>query len=420
MLFFYVRHGDPIYDPDSLTPLGERQAEAVAKRLAMHGVHKIYASTSNRAMMTAEPTCEILKMDKTLVDFANEHYAWQQLTVNQKDGGCKWAFDDKETKKLFTDPEVLGLGHNWYDHPAFANTKFKEGIERIQNASDEFFKALGYEHIKGTGVYKVVEPNAARVAMFAHQGFGLAFLSCILEVTNGVFLASGNISLPLIAGIIGFGGLCGHCQVMPYLVKLRLRYKYFFVARVVSGALSVIYCKFLTDIFPVSYEVISIGTLPSQRASAVSSAVSIGMLFTAGLFLLGDSAVINIKRKQTIPVGGESQRQDTKGDGKSLPVERSKTLSPEMHGITVKKNGTVPVNGLQVLKLRRADKGQRLLRAGAGKLIVFTGKCKSHVFKLLRLENIGIRFRRHHLRWGVGRLLPVRSLNCAGGCGNEV
>ena len=126
------------------------------------------------------------------------------------------------------------------------------------------------------------------------------FLSCILEVTNGVFLASGNISLPLIAGIIGFGGLCGHCQVMPYLVKLRLRYKYFFVARVVSGALSVIYCKFLTDIFPVSYEVISIGTLPSQRASAVSSAVSIGMLFTAGLFLLGDSAVINIKRKQTI------------------------------------------------------------------------------------------------------------------------
>ena len=31
MLFFYVRHGDPIYDPDSLTPLGHRQAEAVAK-----------------------------------------------------------------------------------------------------------------------------------------------------------------------------------------------------------------------------------------------------------------------------------------------------------------------------------------------------------------------------------------------------
>ena len=61
MLFFYVRHGDPIYDPDSLTPLGHRQAEAVAKRLALYGLDEIYASTSNRAVLTATPTSEILK-----------------------------------------------------------------------------------------------------------------------------------------------------------------------------------------------------------------------------------------------------------------------------------------------------------------------------------------------------------------------
>lgn len=33
MLLFYIRHGDPIYIPDSLTDLGKRQAEAVARRL---------------------------------------------------------------------------------------------------------------------------------------------------------------------------------------------------------------------------------------------------------------------------------------------------------------------------------------------------------------------------------------------------
>ena len=32
MLFFYVRHGDPIYNPDSLTPLGHEQAKALSKR----------------------------------------------------------------------------------------------------------------------------------------------------------------------------------------------------------------------------------------------------------------------------------------------------------------------------------------------------------------------------------------------------
>ena len=40
MIFFYVRHGDPIYNPDSLTPLGERQAEAVAKRLCGLEIYK--------------------------------------------------------------------------------------------------------------------------------------------------------------------------------------------------------------------------------------------------------------------------------------------------------------------------------------------------------------------------------------------
>ena len=29
MLFFYIRHGEPIYDPDSLTTLGHAQANAL-------------------------------------------------------------------------------------------------------------------------------------------------------------------------------------------------------------------------------------------------------------------------------------------------------------------------------------------------------------------------------------------------------
>ena len=60
MLFIYVRHGAPIYDPDSLTPLGHRQAEAVGKRLALYGLDRIYASTSARAIQTAKPAAELL------------------------------------------------------------------------------------------------------------------------------------------------------------------------------------------------------------------------------------------------------------------------------------------------------------------------------------------------------------------------
>ena len=34
MLLFFIRHGDPIYNPDSLTDLGKKQAEALVKRMA--------------------------------------------------------------------------------------------------------------------------------------------------------------------------------------------------------------------------------------------------------------------------------------------------------------------------------------------------------------------------------------------------
>ena len=182
MLFFYIRHGDPIYDPDSLTPLGERQAEAVAKRLSMHGIHKIYSSTSERAQLTAKPTCEMLKLEAELLDFCHEDHAWHTLTVLNENGARRWGFEDRNTRRLFNDPSMRALGDNWFDHPGLQGYCFKEGIHRIKRESDAFFAKLGYEHIDGTGTYKVIQSNAARVALFAHQGFGLAFLSAILDI----------------------------------------------------------------------------------------------------------------------------------------------------------------------------------------------------------------------------------------------
>ena len=41
---------------------------------------------------------------------------------------------------------------------------------------------LGYEHIPGTGAYKPVAPTEERVALFAHHGFGMSFLSCLLDI----------------------------------------------------------------------------------------------------------------------------------------------------------------------------------------------------------------------------------------------
>ena len=65
MILFIIRHGDPVYTPDSLTQKGRLQAEAVAKRLAVHGLDRIFVSPKGRARMTAQPTCELVQKPMT-------------------------------------------------------------------------------------------------------------------------------------------------------------------------------------------------------------------------------------------------------------------------------------------------------------------------------------------------------------------
>ena len=182
MIFYYVRHGDPIYDPDSLTELGHKQAAALAKRFSLYGLDEIYASTSIRAQQTAEPTCIALNKQKTLLDWANEGHAWWEFTIEKEGGGKEWAPFDKTYKQKLNEPSVLAMGNKWYDHPMFAKNAFKKGMERISKEADAFLLSLGFAHDREKGCYRVVKPNEKRVALFAHAGFGMAFLSSILDI----------------------------------------------------------------------------------------------------------------------------------------------------------------------------------------------------------------------------------------------
>ena len=182
MLLFFIRHGDPCYDPDSLTPLGHRQAEAIGRRLARYGVDKIYASPMVRAMQTAKPCAEMLSKEINVLDFASEQHAWDELTLINEAGRRTWACSHAPTVEKFMDPEVRALGMRWYDHPMFAENTYKQGMERIAREADAWLKGFGYERTEREGVYNAVAPNDQRIALFAHAGFGTAFMSHLLGI----------------------------------------------------------------------------------------------------------------------------------------------------------------------------------------------------------------------------------------------
>lgn len=218
MIFYYIRHGDPIYDPDSLTQLGKRQAEAVGKRLSQHGIDKIFASTSNRAILTATPLSEITKKEIVTLDFCNESHAWDDFAIPYDEGKYTWAFAHSETKKLFASKTISALGDRWYEYEGFKNYNFKRGVERINRESDLLLLSLGYKHIREEGSYKAVSHNNERVALFAHQGFGLAFLSSILDIPYPTFSSRFDMSHTAVT-IIEFSPMDNEGTVIPKVLS---------------------------------------------------------------------------------------------------------------------------------------------------------------------------------------------------------
>lgn len=186
MLFFFVRHGEPIYNPDSLTDLGKQQAQALAKRFERKGLDRIYCSTSDRAIMTAEPTLKALGKTPMLLNWAHESIAWQYMSVEEGEGRT-WVFHKKEYVELLNSPEIASMGKNWVEHPEFEWRRFREAGWYYEKEFSDFFTSLGYKYNEKDGSFKVVKENKERVALFAHQGFGFLFLSWITNIPYPLF-----------------------------------------------------------------------------------------------------------------------------------------------------------------------------------------------------------------------------------------
>ncbi len=181
MFLFYVRHGQPDYGRDGLTEDGKKQAKAVAERFAFSGLDKIYSSTLGRAMETAKYTADKLNLPIEGVGFAREDLAKQEFSI-ERNRKKNWCFYDEETLKLFASEEVENKGFEWYEHPLFKETDFKSGVLRVESAVNGFLKELGYERNEKTGRISARKHLYDRVALFAHGGFGMIFVSTLLHI----------------------------------------------------------------------------------------------------------------------------------------------------------------------------------------------------------------------------------------------
>ena len=185
MLLYIVRHGDPIYETDSLTERGKLQAEAVGKRMFDAKIDRIFSSPMGRAQETAEPACRLLGKTKQIEEWAHE-IEDERLTP----------FPDGIQKSITLVQNTYYLEKGNIDLPyekAFEcqginESQMKKAVDYIEEKGKAFLEGLGYK--EENGVYRILRKNDEKVALFCHAAFARAWISRLLHIPIHIMWAS--------------------------------------------------------------------------------------------------------------------------------------------------------------------------------------------------------------------------------------
>ncbi|MBR4942295.1 MAG: histidine phosphatase family protein [Clostridia bacterium] len=193
MLLYVIRHGDPDYSVDSLTPLGWRQAEAVGKRLASSGIDRVYSSPLGRAKDTAKPLCEMLHLELNVLDWLSEHEAWNDLSCENSEGKKFFVFNARPSSEFKSD-DMLYLSNEEYDLTnKTPGMSVQKAHKRIGEGSDKLMADLGYTRIS-RALYEATPGSDQRIAVFCHEGASMGWLSYLTGIPAHIFWSSFAIS----------------------------------------------------------------------------------------------------------------------------------------------------------------------------------------------------------------------------------
>ena len=185
MLLYIVRHGDPIYETDSLTERGMLQAKAVGKRMYDAKVDRIFSSPMGRAKETAEPACKLLELENNIEEWTHE-IGVEKLTPFP-DGKMKSITNVQNT--YFRENGNIDLPYDKaYECSGINETQMKAAVQYIEEHGNEFLLRLGYQ--EENGVYRILRNNEERIALFCHSAFAKAWLSVLLHIPIHIMWAS--------------------------------------------------------------------------------------------------------------------------------------------------------------------------------------------------------------------------------------
>ena len=174
MKLLIVRHGDPDYSIDSLTPTGWVEAELLSHRLSMLDVKQFYVSPLGRAQDTAKATLE--KMGRTAIV-----KPWlRELAVPKHARNGRNCFWDWLPQDWTENPDFYDLEKFW-NAPFFREAGLEGIVRDIWAGLDELLAEHGY--MRQGRLYWAEKPNEDTIVLVCHFGLECVLLSHLLGVS---------------------------------------------------------------------------------------------------------------------------------------------------------------------------------------------------------------------------------------------
>jgi broad specificity phosphatase PhoE len=192
MRLYIIRHADPDYPNNTITPTGHREAKALSKYLAKEKIDQIYCSPLGRAVHTMEYTAKLLKIKPKIEDWTQELSEYRI----KHEAGVAWDLHGE----IIRGQKKIPTQHDWHKIPFYKDPIFLKKFRSIGKHSDAFLKAHGYR--RSGGRYQIVKPNSKKIAVFCHGGFGLTWIAHLLElplslVWSGFWLSPSSVTIIL-------------------------------------------------------------------------------------------------------------------------------------------------------------------------------------------------------------------------------
>lgn len=177
MRILIIRHGDPDYEKDSLTPKGWHEAQLLSERLCKMDIKDFYVSPLGRAKATASCTLEKMQRTATECEWLRE-FAPSIMRPDVTDHrSISWDWLPQD----WTSIEEFYRRDLWMTQEAMTEGSVGKEYQWVTQNLDKILEKHGY--VRENDIYRVEKPNRDTIVFFCHFGLECVLLSHLMGIS---------------------------------------------------------------------------------------------------------------------------------------------------------------------------------------------------------------------------------------------